>query len=129
MPPPPPAFLRSKSSYIGGGHAGLADLGSLTLGPFWILFLLFSISTLPLAAALAGVNTEIPTSAAQTVSAKSRMADFPMHLSQGDRSKPSFLTYGTAGVTLPGAALFSRFDKILDRLAASPEAGFVLISP
>src|SRR3569832_167747 len=113
MPPAPPAFLRSKSSYIGGGHAGPPDLGSLALDPFWILFRLFSISTPPPAAALAGVNTEIATSAAQTESAKSRIADLPKHLSQGGQSKLSFPRYGTVRATLLGAAYFPGSAKAL----------------
>src|SRR6516165_3933527 len=71
MPPPPEAF-RSGSSFIGGGHAGLEELGSLTPGLFWI-FLFFSISTLLLVPALDGMP-----------SVKSWITDLLMRVSQGN---------------------------------------------
>jgi hypothetical protein len=80
--PPPTAAFRSGSSYIGGGHARLEDLGSLAAVLFWIFFLFFSISALVFGAALTDVSIgAIPSATAQADSARNRIADLIMRRS------------------------------------------------
>jgi hypothetical protein len=95
MPPPPFAAFRSGSSYIGGGHAGLEDLGSLTPALFCIFFLFFSISMLLFGAALTDVSIgAIASATAQADSVKNRIVDLIMRRSWGDCSNPMLTPRG-----------------------------------